>query len=162
MRLTRMTTRRLMIAVAVVGLLLGVVVGGWRLKLRRDYCLQQASNHARTEKFFRSIESRVASLPPTERPSIMVDGHTYQAATLAAYCAGRKNIYLHAASRPWLSVPPVTPPHMLVIRDPRAQVVFEIWGFESIGNIDVFPVRQHGAPDGRMILQQLDRPIVMM
>jgi hypothetical protein len=33
MRLTRMTTRRLMIAVAVVGLLLGIVVGGWRLKI---------------------------------------------------------------------------------------------------------------------------------
>jgi hypothetical protein len=28
-----MTTRQLMIAVAVVGLLLGVVVGGWRLNL---------------------------------------------------------------------------------------------------------------------------------
>jgi hypothetical protein len=35
-----MSTRRWMIAVAVVGLLLGVVVGGWRLKQQRDYCLQ--------------------------------------------------------------------------------------------------------------------------
>jgi hypothetical protein len=139
MRLTRMTTRRLMIAVAVIGLLLGVVVGGWRLKLRRDYCLQQASNHARTEKFFRSIELRVVSRPPAERPSFTVDGHSYQAATLAAYFAGRKNLYLHTASRPWLSVPPVTPPYMFVISDPRAQVVFEIQGFESIGDIDISP-----------------------
>jgi hypothetical protein len=69
----------------------------------------------------------------------MVDGHPCEAAALAAYIAGRKNLYLHAASRPWLSVPPVTPPHMFVIRDPRAQVVFEIWGFESIGDIDVSP-----------------------
>jgi hypothetical protein len=34
MRRSRMTTRRWMVAVAVVGLLLGVVVEGWRLKQR--------------------------------------------------------------------------------------------------------------------------------
>jgi hypothetical protein len=139
MRLTRMTTRRWMLAVAAIGLILGVVVGGRRLKQRRDYCLQRASSNARTEKFFRSLESRGASRPPTERPSIMVDGHPCEAAALAAYFAGRKNLYLHTAPRPWLSVPPVTPRHMFLIRDSRAQAVFEMWGFESVGNIDVSP-----------------------
>jgi hypothetical protein len=124
MRFTRMTTRRWMIAVAVVGVLLGVVVGGRRLKQRRDYCLQEASNLARTEKFFRSMESRVASRPLPQRPSIIVDGHTYQAATLAAYYAERKEIFLHAASRPWISVPPALPRHAFLI-DPLSPVVFK-------------------------------------
>jgi hypothetical protein len=88
MRLSRMTTRRWMIAVAVVGLLLGVVDGGRRLKQRQDYCLQQASGHARMETFFRSMESGSAARPPPQRPAIIVDGHAYQAATLVACFAG--------------------------------------------------------------------------
>ena len=120
MRFTEMTTRRWMIAVAVVGLLLGVVVGGRRLKQRRDYCLQQASDQARTEKFFRSMESRVASRPLPHRPSIIVDGHTYQAATLAAFYGERKEIFLHAASRPWISVPPAALRHAFLIQIGRA------------------------------------------
>jgi hypothetical protein len=129
MRLSRMTTRRWMIAVAVVGLLLGVVVGGRRLKQRRDYCLQQASDLARMETFFRSMESRSAARPPPQRPSIIVDGHTYQAATLAACFAERKEIYLHAASRPWLSVPPALLRHAFYIVDPLSQTfVFEKTG----------------------------------
>jgi hypothetical protein len=106
---SRMTTRRWMVAVAVVGLLLGVVVGGQRLKQRRDYCLQQASKYARMETDFRSMEARSATLPPRQRTLVFVDRHAYQAATLAACFAERKEIYLHAASRPWLSVPPPLP-----------------------------------------------------
>jgi hypothetical protein len=121
-----MTTRRWMIAVAVVALLLGVVVGGRRLKQRRDYCLQQASDHARIETFFRSMESRSTARPPSQRPSIIVDGHTYQAATLAACFAERKEIYLHAAFRPWLSVPPALPRQDFLIVDPLSRTfVFE-------------------------------------
>ena len=109
MRLARMTTRRWMIAVAVVGLLLGVVVGGQRLKQRRDYHIRQANSEARWENFFRSMAARDASRPPKQRPSIMLDGHSYQAATLAAYLAGRKDTYIHISSRPWLSGPPALP-----------------------------------------------------
>jgi hypothetical protein len=129
MRLSRMTTRRWLIVVAVVGLLLGVVDGGRRLKQRQDYCLQQASGHARMETFFRSMESRSAARPPPQRPSIIVDGHTYQADTLAACFAERKEIYLHAVSRPWLSVPPALLRHAFHIVDPLSQTfVFEKTG----------------------------------
>jgi hypothetical protein len=104
--LMKLTTRRWMIAVAVVGLLLGVVVGGRRLKKRRDYCLQQASNYARMESFFRSMEWRSTSVPRSQRPLIIMDGHTYQADTMADYYAEMEESYLHSASRPWISVPP--------------------------------------------------------
>jgi hypothetical protein len=106
MRRSRMTTRRWMIAVAVVGLLLGVVVGGQRLQQRRDCYLQQANNEARWENYFRSMASRVASRPPLQQPSIIFAGRTYSVAELAAEYAERKVTYLHAASRPWISVPP--------------------------------------------------------
>jgi hypothetical protein len=128
-RLSRMTTRRWMIAVAVVGLLLGVVVGCRRLKQRRDYCLQQASYKAREETFFRSMESRSAALPPPQRPLIIVDGRAYQAATLATCFAKRKEIYLRAASRPWLSVPPVFPlGDFLFVDRPSQTFVFQKTG----------------------------------
>jgi hypothetical protein len=118
-----------MIAVAVVGLLLGVVVGGRRLKQRRNYCLEQASHEAQTEQLFRSMESSVASRPLQQRPSIIVEGHTYKAATLAAYYAERKQIYLHAASRPWISVPTTPPWHAFYIVHPNPpKVIFEKTG----------------------------------
>jgi hypothetical protein len=113
---------------AVVGLLLGVVVGGRRLKQRRDYCLQQASYQAREETFFRSMESRSAALPPPQRPLIIVDRHVYQAATLAAYFAKRKEIYLHAASRPWLSVPPPFLSDAIIVDRPSQTFVFQKTG----------------------------------
>jgi hypothetical protein len=113
MRRSRMTTRRWMVAVAVVGLLLGVVVGGRRLKQRRDYYLQQANDQARREEYWRSEASRVASLPPLPQPPVTVVGQApriaevaAEYAKVAAYCAKRKEVYLHASSRPWISVPP--------------------------------------------------------
>ena len=45
MRLPRMTIRRWMIAVAIVGLLLGGAMGADRLKRRRDIFLQRAEVH---------------------------------------------------------------------------------------------------------------------
>jgi hypothetical protein len=115
MRLSRMTTRRWMIAVAAIGLLLGVVVGGRRLKRRRDYYLQQANDVARHENYWRSTASRVASRPPLQQPPVtfVVVGQTHtlaevaaEYAKVAAYYAKRKEMYLHAASRPWISVAP--------------------------------------------------------
>jgi len=123
MRRSRMTTRRWMIAVAVVGLLLGVVVGGRRLKQRRDYYLQQANNQARWENYFRSMASRVASRPPPQQPSITFVRPTYQVAELAAEYAKRKEMYLHAASRPWISVPPAHGSRAILIRDVLSQSV---------------------------------------
>jgi hypothetical protein len=110
MRRPKMTTRRWMTVVAVVGLLLGVVIWGRRLRQRREYCLQQASNHAREEKVFRSMATRLRP------PEIIVGEHTYQADTLAAYHAEWKTAYLHTASRPWLSVPPDAPNFTMYFR----------------------------------------------
>jgi hypothetical protein len=125
MRRSRMTTRRWMIAVAVVGLLLGVVVGGQRLQQRRDCYLQQANNEARWENYFRSMASRVASRPPLQQPSIIFAGRTYSVAELAAEYAERKVTYLHAASRPWISVPPTRGRQAMYIRDPTSPIVIE-------------------------------------
>jgi hypothetical protein len=75
------------------------------------------------------MATRVASRPPKQRPSIRLGGHSYQAATLAAYLAGRKETYLHAASRPWLSGPPALPGGEFLILDPLSQtVVFDKTG----------------------------------
>jgi len=106
MRRSRMTTWRWMVAVAVVGLLLGVVVEGRRLKQRRDYYLRQANDVARWENYCRSMASRVASRPPLQRPSVTSIGQTYTIAEVAAEYAKLKEMYLHAASRPWISIPP--------------------------------------------------------
>src|SRR5271155_4487472 len=85
MRRSRMTTRRWMVAVAVVGLLLGVVVEGRRLKQRRDYYLQQANDVARQENYWRSTASRIASRPPLQQPSVtfVVVGQTHTVAEVA-------------------------------------------------------------------------------
>jgi hypothetical protein len=114
-----------MTVVAIVGLILGFAVWSRRLKERRDYCLQQASNEARREKFFRSMESRDVSRSPQHRLSIIVDGLPYQAATLAAYYAERKEKYLRAASVLLLSVPPALQPGEFYIFDPLQRVFYE-------------------------------------
>ena len=48
----RYTIWRLMIVVAVVGLLLGAGIGAVRLKRRADYFRGKAADHARSEKSF--------------------------------------------------------------------------------------------------------------
>jgi hypothetical protein len=117
MRRFRMTTRRWMVAVAVVGPLLGVVIGGLRLKQRRDYYLQQANNAARWENYMRSMASRVASRPPLQRPSVTSVGQSYTVAEVAAEYAKQKEVFLHAASRPWISIPPDRFRRSFLIRD---------------------------------------------
>jgi hypothetical protein len=121
-----MTTRRWMIAVAIVGLLLSVVVGARRLRQRWDYCLQQANNEAQRENFFRSMAPGVVSIPPSQQLSVVFDGQTYQVAEMAAECAKRKEIYLHAASRPWISIPANHSGQAFYLYDPRSPtIVFE-------------------------------------
>jgi hypothetical protein len=55
MRLPRMTTRRWMVAVAVVGLLMG----GYRLKQRHDDFLSRAQYHAGRGTFLDSFHKRL-------------------------------------------------------------------------------------------------------
>jgi hypothetical protein len=85
-----MTTRRWMIAVAVVGL----AMGGDRLERRRDDFLVLAQYHAAEEAFRRGVGRRVRH-PLLPR---MIE----HAAALA-----RK--YRHAARHPWLPVAPDRP-----------------------------------------------------
>jgi hypothetical protein len=96
MGLPRMTTRRWMIAVAVVGLLLGAIVGGRRLKQRRDYYLQLANDEARSEIYIRRVVAWVGSHSP-----VTVVGQTLTVAEavseyekVAAYYAERKEMWL--------------------------------------------------------------------
>jgi hypothetical protein len=110
MRLTRMTTRRWITVVAILGLVLGLFIGGWRFKKQRDYCLEKASHHAEMEKIFLAIEKA----PPIEEktefgfrsapPCILIDGRSYPPATLVKYHAELKQRYRRCAFRPWLSV----------------------------------------------------------
>ena len=71
MRLLRMTTRRWMIAVAVVGSLMGGAIGGMRLKRWHDYFLARVQQHDQEEAAFRSEEqdlaSQIESLPSSLR-----------------------------------------------------------------------------------------------
>ena len=71
MRLPRMTTRRWMIAVLVFGLGMGAMVGGVRLKRRRDSFLARARFHALTEAACREL---VRPAPdPSDWPIIEYD-----------------------------------------------------------------------------------------
>jgi hypothetical protein len=106
MRLPRMSTRRWMKAVAVLGLSFGAVVFGDRFNQRRHYCLQQASMYARMENWLRPIDPSLVSVSCARLPPIVLNGHTYQADTVAAYYVQLKRIHLRVASRPWLSLPP--------------------------------------------------------
>src|SRR4051812_30294163 len=103
MRLPRPTTRRLMATVAVVGLLLGAVDWGRRLKRRRDDCLRKASNHTRLEKLCRAFANpRVddgkvhvssggeSTVSAPFSGIVLGDGHARPAAVLVQYHAELK------------------------------------------------------------------------
>jgi hypothetical protein len=94
MRLPRMTTRRWMIAVSVVGLVMGGIVGGVRLKRRHDYYLSRAQHHNTMVEIY--IRKGVETLDPRYQRLLFYHG------TVA-----RK--YWHAASYPWLPVEPDPP-----------------------------------------------------
>jgi hypothetical protein len=57
MRMPRMTLRWCMTAVAVVGLLMGGIVGGFRLKRRHDSFLARARRYAQREALVRASEA---------------------------------------------------------------------------------------------------------
>jgi hypothetical protein len=59
MRLPRMTTRRWMIVIAIVGLALGLVIGGFRLQRRQSEFLARAQRHAKMEALYWQQEANV-------------------------------------------------------------------------------------------------------
>jgi hypothetical protein len=104
MRLPRMTTRRWMVAVAVVALVLGAV----QLKRRRDDLLSGAQSHAQVEQKWRQWEA-------LERRALQA-GEVDANPSLAAWVARRISYhrtmarkYRHAARFPWLPVGPDPP-----------------------------------------------------
>jgi hypothetical protein len=101
LRLPKMTTRRLMIVVAALAMLLGGAVLGQRLMRRRAYYLRHAAGYAEQERNFRHGPRGVWDYRMNEQEC--------DSETLADKCAEMKTIYLHAASRPWTSVPPYLP-----------------------------------------------------
>src|SRR6185312_5776326 len=62
MRLPRMSTRRWMVAVAVVATLLFTLVEGARMHRRQAFCLKQAAVAALTEANWKAGRDRIASL----------------------------------------------------------------------------------------------------
>ena len=95
MRLTRMTTRRLMIAVAVVGLLMGGIVGGVRLRRRREYLMGYYHHHHQMAVMW--ISKGIETLDP-------------RCQRLIAYHGALARKYWYAARFPWLPVEPDPPP----------------------------------------------------
>jgi hypothetical protein len=120
MKLSRMTTRRWMATVAVVGLFLALVVGGWRLVKRRAYCLRQAESHTQSERLYRSIAKafvtnyeNLSTSVTVRGPSphlVLVGEQIYSADVLADYYADLTKKYHRVASRPWLPIEPEPPP----------------------------------------------------
>jgi hypothetical protein len=106
-----MTTRRWMIAVAVVGLFMGGEIGGVRLKRRHDYFLTRAREHEEAMTKFRSWEqnltSAMESLPSSPRDPFLLRWERVR--SHAAYHEKLKNKYEHAARYPWLPNEPDPP-----------------------------------------------------
>ena len=106
MRLPRMTTRRWMVAVLIIGLLMGGVVGGYRLRRRYDnfvFCIQShgvvlSFCREKHDPFWREIVGRYHG--PISEAELLREIEYHE----AMY---RK--YRHAALYPWLPVEPDPP-----------------------------------------------------
>ena len=112
MRLPRMTTRRWMVAVVSVSLLLGGIAQVHRLSRWRNHYLQLAGDYAREEQYV--SRCMAPQSPPVE---IMINGQRCPLDVMVKFLSARKKAYLHAASCPWLSVPPALPSMRIEIRD---------------------------------------------
>jgi hypothetical protein len=112
MRRPRMTTRRGMVAVAVIGLMIG---GGVRLKQRRDYFLSLAQSHqkevASSMARGKALKSRFDPTSGMSNEEIM---HLYldsdRMIDRADHHAAMVRKYERAARYPWLPVEPDPPP----------------------------------------------------
>ena len=94
MRLPRMTTRRWVVVVALVGLLMGGAIGGIRLKQRHDYFLSCARYHSAFEGYRRNVAQH---------------DHDPVLARMIDYNAMMARKYREAARFPWLPVEPDSP-----------------------------------------------------
>ena len=100
MQLPRMTTRRWMVAIAIVGLVLGGAIGEYRLKRRRDAFLDRARNE---EWWVQTHTGQLSGQMGSPSEGLLLEAIDYEAAMV------RK--YERAARFPWLPVE----------RDPPAQ-----------------------------------------
>ena len=111
MRVPRMTTRRWMIAVAVVGLVIG---GGVWLKQRRDYFLSLAQSHqkevASSTARGEALKSRLGCTSGMTIEEIMhLHGDYDRMMDRADHHASLARKYERAARYPWLLVEPDPP-----------------------------------------------------
>jgi hypothetical protein len=111
MRLPRMTTRRWMIVVAVVSLLIS---GGLRLKQRRDYFLSLARSHAQkmpsSTAEGKALKSRFGSTSGMRGEEILFLRRDFdRMMDRADHHAGLVQKYHRAARYPWLPVEPDPP-----------------------------------------------------
>ena len=95
LRRIRMTTRRWMIVVAVVGLLLGGIVGVYRLRQRHDALVYRVWWHRTIVATLKARGRASPNDPATPR--------------LLVYHESLAHKYQHAARYPWLPVEPDPP-----------------------------------------------------
>ena len=100
MRLPRMTTRRWMVVVAAVGLLMGGAIVGYRLKQWHSFFVARAQHHARMEAAFSSFGGTLSAHSKHIRASVSEN---------LGYHVAMARKYRHAARFPWLSVAPDPP-----------------------------------------------------
>ena len=110
-RIPRMTTRRWMIAVAAIGLMIG---GGVWLEQRRDYFLTLARSHqkevATSTARGKALKSRFGGTSGMTNEEIMHIHRDYdRMMDRADHHASLARKYEHAAGYPWLLVEPDPP-----------------------------------------------------
>src|SRR3954465_10385915 len=107
MRLPRLTTRRLMVLVAVVALALGIRAGAIRLEQTRLAYSQQAATHGAPEAEFRRIAAMGRGFDGVLLETATGPLRTLEEILSTAEQESRlKQKYLRAARYPWLPVPP--------------------------------------------------------
>ena len=105
MRLLRMTTRRWMVVVAVVGWLMATACGGYRLKQRRDHFLSQARLHEQNAATLMQVYETNRIL----RTHWTRDDYLSTLSRISGYHAAMARKYERAARYPWLPVEPDPP-----------------------------------------------------
>ena len=101
----KLTTRRWMIAVAVVGLLMATALSGYRLKQRRDHFLSRAQLHKQNAAFL----MQVCETNRIIRTHWSQDDYLSALSRIRSYQAAMAAKYRHAARYPWLPVEPDPP-----------------------------------------------------